>query len=156
VLTHLLDGGFESFDLSAVASLGRDVRGLGTDDISGNRQALEHLVGIVAQQRSILEGAGFSFRGVAHREPVARTRRANPGPLPAGRKASSPAATEPARGQLGDGLLWAVPDRDGEALTPAESLVLGQARDWLVTEEHRTSRSLRCRARRVVHRTRRT
>ena len=56
----------QRFQQIAVLAAQVDQAAAGTDDVCGDRHALEHRIGPAAQQHAVLEGARFAFVGVAH------------------------------------------------------------------------------------------
>ncbi len=75
----------------------RDERFAGADDGCGDREPLDHLIGIGAQERPVLEGAGLAFGAVGDGVAVAecRSAREHRSPLGRGRKAGAAAAAQP-------------------------------------------------------------
>ena len=66
---HLFQRSSERLGLWDERLLQPQERALGPDRMGGDREPLEHLVRVRAEQRPVLEGRRLALRGVAHREP---------------------------------------------------------------------------------------
>src|SRR5205085_6855844 len=95
-LFHLLQSAADGLDLLGEGLLQADVRALRADRVRRDREALEHLVWIRAQQRPVLERGRLTLRGVAHGEAGAGSRRADRPPLLACRESGAAAAAQTA------------------------------------------------------------
>ena len=126
-LVELRDGGFDPGALGARRSLHADDDPIAAHDVRGDERALEHLVGVAAQERAVLQRAGLALGRVHHQR-----HRATLGllhdrlPLLA-RGEPRPAAAAQARGdhRVDDGGRFGGPGRL-ERSTAARPLVVGE------------------------------
>ena len=97
-----------------------------TDHPCRDRHALEHGIGLPAQQHVVLEGARLAFVGVAHHHALGAGRLAAQFPLQAGREACAAAAAQVAEFDLGQHRFAAAPTGCGQRNTGAAGGGLGQ------------------------------
>jgi hypothetical protein len=123
--SHLGKGVLDRRDLRGGDLLQDDVGVLRTHGVRGDRESLQHLIGVGAKEEPILERGGLPLCGVADREAGAGADRAHQAPLLAGRKARAAPAPQTAPGDLLDHRLRGCPQGDLEPAPPTPRLILG-------------------------------